>query len=92
MHCQDSRGNSQEFRWQGTRTFAEDSELENECLRMHSPASALSFEQLQETLYTMVFWNSLGLPPPNIVSVAVASAFVVAMLFIITLGALAVMS
>ena len=48
-----------------------ESTIEDECQKLQEPAQ-MSISHLYDTLYKMMFWRSLGLPPPDIVSVAIA--------------------
>lgn len=80
---QDQEGNQREFKWQAYRA-ASPVEVEDECARLTKVNLGASFAQVYETVYRMMFWQSLNLPPPDIVEVAIVGTGLVSVLFVAT--------
>lgn len=59
---------------------------QDECRKLNSPIYGVGLRQIYDTIYQMMFWQSLGLPPPDIGQVILAGTAVVSTLFVGTFG------
>eukprot|EP00658_Telonema_sp_P-2_P035680 TRINITY_DN2590_c0_g1_i1.p1 TRINITY_DN2590_c0_g1~~TRINITY_DN2590_c0_g1_i1.p1 ORF type:complete len:239 (+),score=63.85 TRINITY_DN2590_c0_g1_i1:112-828(+) len=79
-------GTEKRFAWTGKRIESSDEEWQQigeQCIQaFHDPGFTMS--KLGDTLYQMVYWRSLGLPPPNVAHVAAAGMVLVSTVFVAT--------